>query len=100
MTILLCMGGSSYKRSNENSKTVLYFCNKMGYRCVTLTCYDDTIEVIEIIIASLSLSLVHLACTLKLFDILSDAYRNLMLFIFHDTDKIFSLLSIYFHSLC
>ena len=57
------------------------------------TCCDNTIEVIEIIIAPLSL--VRLTCALKLFDILSDAYRNLMLFILRDTDKVFSLLSIY-----
>jgi hypothetical protein len=60
-----------------------------------LTCGDNTIEIIEIISAPLSLPLVRLACTLKLFDILSDAYRNLMLFIFRDTDKVFSLLSIF-----
>ena len=59
------------------------------------TCCDDTIEVIEIIITPLSLPLVRLACALKLFDILSEAYRDLMLFILRDADKVFSLLSIY-----
>jgi hypothetical protein len=58
------------------------------------TCCDNTIEVIEIIIASLSLPLVRLACALKLFDILSEAYGDLMLFILCDADKVFSLLSI------
>ena len=59
------------------------------------SCSDNTIEVIEIIITPLSLPLVRLACALKLFDILSDAYRNLMLFILRNTDKVFSLLSVY-----
>lgn len=47
-------------------------------------CCEDTIEVIEIIIAPPSLSLVRLACVLKLFDIPSEAYGNLMLFILRD----------------
>jgi len=36
------MGGSSYKRFKKNSKTVLYFYNKMGYRHVTAS--DKIIE--------------------------------------------------------
>ncbi|PKY31631.1 hypothetical protein RhiirB3_419634 [Rhizophagus irregularis] len=57
------------------------------------TCYDNNMEVIKIIIAPLSLPLIRLTCALKLFDILSEAYRDLMLFILRDTDKVFGLLN-------
>ena len=52
----------------------------------------NTIEIIEIIIAPLSLPLVRLACALKLFYILSEAYGNFMLLVFRDANKILSFL--------
>ena len=56
------------------------------------TCCDNTIEIVEIIIAPLSLPLIRLACALKLFDILSEAYGNFMLLVFRDAYKVLSFL--------